>query len=139
MSSTPALLLVGVENQLSKLRNLEVLDLRINNLDSRILSSINGLASLRSLYLSDNYLNSSIHLKDFIGGFANLPLNLTNLEVLDLTFTQLDNSILSSLHGLSSLRSLNLSANNLGGSSHMRVSRRSELWHDDLNLMIPPY
>ncbi|KAK3002291.1 hypothetical protein RJ639_021221 [Escallonia herrerae] len=53
----------GVENQLSKLRNLEVLDLRINNLDSRILSSINGLASLRSLYLSDNYLNSSIHLK----------------------------------------------------------------------------
>ncbi|KAK3006055.1 hypothetical protein RJ639_016673, partial [Escallonia herrerae] len=53
----------GVENQLSKLRNLEVLALRSNKLDSRILLSINGLASLRNLDLSFNNLNDSIHLK----------------------------------------------------------------------------
>ncbi|KAK3002213.1 hypothetical protein RJ639_021214 [Escallonia herrerae] len=209
----------GVENQLSKLRNLKVLDLWGNNLDSRVLSFINGLTSLISLDLSDNHLNDSIHLKairrdfaarlsaldlknlqddeqqeqfwlietqtktsgpslplpdpskfppapppelqvhhlhyhhhsgrdagvagedgrwvvedglagdkgldavgDSIDGSEILSLNLTNLEVLDLTYTQLDKSIISSLHGLSSLRSLNLSDNNLGGSSHMRDS-----------------
>ncbi|KAK2965704.1 hypothetical protein RJ640_022231 [Escallonia rubra] len=53
----------GVENQLWKLRNLEMLGLRRNHFDSRVLSSINGLASLRMLDLSENHLNSSIHLK----------------------------------------------------------------------------
>ncbi|KAK2965713.1 hypothetical protein RJ640_022240 [Escallonia rubra] len=57
----------GVENKFSKLRNLEVLDLPGNNLDNSVLSSVSGLASLKSLDLGRNSLKGSINLKGWRG------------------------------------------------------------------------
>ncbi|KAK3032233.1 hypothetical protein RJ639_035526 [Escallonia herrerae] len=104
------------------LRNLEELHLDNNQLDNSILSSLHGFSSLKSLYLDENNLKGSSHAQDSTGGFRNLSLNLRNLEELGLSYNQLDNSILSSLHGFSSLKGLYLADNNLKGSSDMQDS-----------------
>ncbi|GKV45054.1 hypothetical protein SLEP1_g52181 [Rubroshorea leprosula] len=47
--------------RLSKLRNLEILDLSYNRLNNSILSSLSELPSLKSLYLADNEFEASNH------------------------------------------------------------------------------
>ncbi|XP_052198701.1 receptor-like protein 56 isoform X5 [Diospyros lotus] len=109
-----------VENEgfekLSTLTNFEVLDLSdnwINN--SKILKFIGGIPSLKSLNLGENRLGSSVDLTSF-EKFS----TLTNLEVLDLSFTWINNfEILEFIGGISSLKSLNLGGNSLGSSVNL--------------------
>ncbi|KAK3000398.1 hypothetical protein RJ639_021053 [Escallonia herrerae] len=97
----------GVENQLSKMRNLEVLDLRSNKLDNSVLSSISGLASLKSLYLGSNSLKGSIDLKGLCG--------LKTLQVLDLSDNELEGNLPWCWENLTSLKSIDLYSNQLTG------------------------
>ncbi|KAL3567163.1 hypothetical protein D5086_032578, partial [Populus alba] len=49
--------------ELQKLSNLEILHLEYNSLDNNILSFVEGLPSLKSLYLDYNRLEGLIDLK----------------------------------------------------------------------------
>ncbi|GKV43601.1 hypothetical protein SLEP1_g50872 [Rubroshorea leprosula] len=99
----------GLE-KLSSLSNLEVLDLSYNRLNNSILSSLASLSSLKVLNLAGNQMEGSLHIPG-----VKRPLGLSNLEVLDLSDNSFNNTILSSLKGLSSLRSLDLGWNQLKG------------------------
>ncbi|KAL3598210.1 hypothetical protein D5086_006128, partial [Populus alba] len=100
----------GFQLQPMRLGKLENLDLSDNQLNSSILSILSGLSSLKSLDLSRNKLIGSIN------SLQLQPMRLGKLENLDLSFNQLNSSILSILSGLSSLKSLDLSYNKLTGS-----------------------
>ncbi|KAJ6355169.1 hypothetical protein OIU77_005710 [Salix suchowensis] len=121
--------------RLSRLNKLESLDLGFNNLNNSILSSLKGLSSLKHLYLYDNQLKGSIDPKDFdslseleelyLGGNeiqnfvtstgSERSLGLNKLEILGLSFNKFNDSSLSFLEGLSSLKQLNLDNNQLKG------------------------
>ncbi|KAH1055125.1 hypothetical protein J1N35_033190 [Gossypium stocksii] len=102
----------GIE-MLSKLNNLETLDLSGNRLGNKILSQldeIKNLKNLKELYLGRNEiksLGSLFHEKE--------GMKLNKLEVLSLRGNFLNNSIFSSLVELSNLKSLDLSGNELEG------------------------
>ncbi|KAJ6863436.1 hypothetical protein NC652_040092 [Populus alba x Populus x berolinensis] len=117
----------------SRLNKLETLDLSLNNLNNSILSSLKGLSSLKYLYLHGNELQGSINMKGSEG-----PSRLNKLETLDLSLNNLNNSILSSLKGLSSLKYLYLQGNELQGSINMKgsegPSRLNKLETLDLSL-----
>ncbi|XP_011010638.1 PREDICTED: LRR receptor-like serine/threonine-protein kinase GSO1 [Populus euphratica] len=121
----------GFEVLSSKLRKLEVLDLILNKFnDKSILSCFNGLSSLKSLYLSDNQLTGS-------GSFYGLKVlssRLKKLENLYLRGNQCNDSIFSSLSGFSSLKSLDLSYNEVITGSGLKVlsSRLKKLENLDL-------
>ncbi|XP_052199054.1 receptor-like protein 56 isoform X2 [Diospyros lotus] len=91
--------------RLSELINLEVLDFSDNNFNnSIILEFVGGISSLKSLNLGSNELGSSIHLTSF-----ERLSELINLEVIDLSVNNFNNSIiLEFVDGISSLKSLNL-------------------------------
>uniref|UniRef100_A0A3N7GB72 Leucine-rich repeat-containing N-terminal plant-type domain-containing protein n=2 Tax=Populus trichocarpa TaxID=3694 RepID=A0A3N7GB72_POPTR len=128
--------------RLSRLAKLEVLLLSDNYFNNSILSSMKELSSLKYLYLDFNQLQGSIDTKEFdslsnleelslakneIQDFVTLtgsegPSRLNKLEVLDLSSNYLNNSILSSLKGLSSLKHLNLGGNQVQGSINMKGS-----------------
>ncbi|XP_061980431.1 cuscuta receptor 1-like [Populus nigra] len=101
----------GFEVLSSKLRELDLYDNRFNN-DKSILSCFNGnLSTLKSLDLSRNELTAG-------SGFEIISSHLGKLENLDLTSNNIFNdSIFSHLRGFSSLKSLNLSYNELTGST----------------------
>ncbi|KAH9699662.1 Receptor-like protein 13 [Citrus sinensis] len=125
----------GLE-RLSKLNNLKFLDLGFNHFNNSIFSSLGGLSSLRQLSLAANRLNGSIDIKglESLSNLEELDMSgnaidnlvvpkglerlskLNNLKFLDLGFNHFNNSIFSSLGGLSSLRQLSLAANRLNGS-----------------------
>ncbi|XP_061367173.1 cuscuta receptor 1-like [Gastrolobium bilobum] len=88
-------------------QNLEVLDLSANNLEdaASILSCLDGLSSLKSLYLSYNRFNAT----SLIHVFETLSSKLLNLEVLDVSYNNLTNDILPSLGAFTSLNKLYLS------------------------------
>ncbi|KAK9003523.1 hypothetical protein V6N11_061082 [Hibiscus sabdariffa] len=69
---------------------------------------------LKSLSLQGNAIAGCIENE----GFTKLSSTLNNLEILDLSGNHLDDSIMSSLSELSSLRYLSLADNQLKGSSH---------------------
>ncbi|WCJ42109.1 receptor like protein 1 [Euphorbia peplus] len=94
---------------LSRLENLESLDLSGNSFDDSSLSSIGNISSLKSLYLNNTGLNSI----DDIQGL----LRLENLEHLDLSDNSFDSSIFSFISGLSSLKSLGLQNQEFTGST----------------------
>ncbi|TXG48532.1 hypothetical protein EZV62_024407 [Acer yangbiense] len=98
----------GGLDKLSRLRNLEILDLAYNMFNNDIFSSINALPSLKSLYLFGNRLNETIDLQ----GLDKLS-RLRNLEILDLGGNMFNNDILSSLNTLQSLKYLYLYGNRL--------------------------
>ncbi|KAI5560284.1 hypothetical protein BDE02_16G037100 [Populus trichocarpa] len=100
----------GFEVLSSKLRELGLSDNRFNN-DNSILSCFNGnLSTLKSLDLSRNQLTAGS------GGFKVLSSRLKRLENLLLSWNHYNDSIFSSLSGFSSLKSLDLSHNQLTGS-----------------------
>ncbi|GKV27260.1 hypothetical protein SLEP1_g36452 [Rubroshorea leprosula] len=133
-------------HRLSKLSNLEFLDLSWNEFNSKILLSLSELSSLKSLNLAENNFQVSNH----TNGFKRLS-KLRSLEILDLTGNYLNNNILTSLSDLLSLKSLNLTYCNLMiASNHMEanfesLSRRSHLEfldlrsNIDLNNNVLPY
>ncbi|XP_038699720.1 receptor-like protein 12 [Tripterygium wilfordii] len=126
--------------RLSRLRNLELLDLGYNNFDNKILSSLRDLSSLRVLNLAINGLNGTVHAHEFnhlinlekldmsgnriesFGSFQGVDrlLPWSNLEVLNLRGNLFNNSVLSSLRGLLQLKSLNLAGNQMAGAFHVR-------------------
>ncbi|KAA8526369.1 hypothetical protein F0562_008428 [Nyssa sinensis] len=135
--------LVGwVENEgferLSMLMNLQVVDLSYNNFNISILSRLLRLPSLKYLSLQSNNLEGSTHFNssERLSRLNNLEvldlslnnlngsilsfLSLSNLEILHLSYNWSDNSTLSFAGGLSSLKSLDLSANKIKGTVDMR-------------------
>nr|TKR71239.1 hypothetical protein D5086_0000303070 [Populus alba] len=106
----------GFQLQPMRLGKLENLDLSGNQLNSSILSILSGLSSLKSLDLSRNKLTGSIN------SFQLQPVRLGKLENLDLSWNQCNDSIFPSLAGFSSLKSLNLSGNELTGSGFEIIS-----------------
>uniref|UniRef100_A0A2K1WZM4 Leucine-rich repeat-containing N-terminal plant-type domain-containing protein n=1 Tax=Populus trichocarpa TaxID=3694 RepID=A0A2K1WZM4_POPTR len=112
----------------SRVNKLESLDLRVNNLNNSILSSLKGLSSLKHLYFEGNRLQGSINMKEFdslsnleglwltgnkIQDFVALtgyegPSRLNKLESLDLGYNRINDSTLSFVKGFSSLKHLYL-------------------------------
>ncbi|KAJ6958350.1 receptor-like protein 15 [Populus alba x Populus x berolinensis] len=134
--------------RLSRLAKLESLNLDYNFFNNSILSSFKGLSSLKHLYLQYNRLQGSIDMKEF-DSLSNLevlslagnwiqdcvtltgseePSRLNKLESLNLSSNNFNNSILSSLKGLSSLKYLYLYSNHFQGSINMKeIDSLSEL------------
>ncbi|GKD64864.1 receptor like protein 1, partial [Tanacetum coccineum] len=116
---------------LSSLKNLEILDLSSNyDIDNDILPSLTTLTSLRILDLSYTSLKGQFRTAEF-KALVNLEiLDLTdcgfscserdfilkNLETLNLKDNSFNESVISSLKILPSLRNLDLSGNQLSGS-----------------------
>ncbi|KAK6263573.1 hypothetical protein SCA6_019007 [Theobroma cacao] len=104
-----------VENEgfesLSRLHNLEVLDLRGNSLKNDILVHMGSLSSLKTLDLGSNKLKGTVHLQG-----NETQLKLTNLEVLDLSYNLFRNNTFAFLPELSSLKTLYMQDNQLQGS-----------------------
>ncbi|XP_040943998.1 receptor-like protein 1 isoform X2 [Gossypium hirsutum] len=120
---------------LSRLNNLETLDLSGNSLKNTILFHMRNISSLKTLRLSANQLKGRL---DHIHGLNNLTnlkyldlswnniesisnqgfqllSRLNNLETLDLSRNSFKNSILFHMRNLSSLKTLRLSGNQLKG------------------------
>ncbi|KAJ6807307.1 putative leucine-rich repeat receptor-like protein kinase isoform X1 [Iris pallida] len=100
-------------NLLCKLDSLQSLDLSYNHftyIDTSFLSNCSGLSQLKSLDLSSNNLADTS-----LGNFSSFP----GLETLDMSNNQLGlggHGGVHKLHGLSNLKSLNLSSNLFAGS-----------------------
>ncbi|XP_059428367.1 receptor-like protein 13 isoform X2 [Corylus avellana] len=97
--------------RLALLPKLEILDLGSNSFDWSIIPFVSGLVSLKTLSLVDNsfvWLNTTT-------GFESLS-RLENLETLDLSYNNLNRSIIESLPAIKSLKNLNLEGNDIGGS-----------------------
>ncbi|KAM7265431.1 hypothetical protein ACFE04_003114 [Oxalis oulophora] len=102
-----------------RLSHLENLDLNYNKIkDSKILSYLSSLPSLKSLSYSDNALEGTLYLEDHQG--FNGASKLSNLEILDLSINKFNNSILPFLRTLPSLKVLRLAYNALQGTLHIQ-------------------
>ncbi|XVF34465.1 hypothetical protein REPUB_Repub18cG0061000 [Reevesia pubescens] len=120
---------------LSKLNNLENLDLTENQLKNNFLLHVRGLASLKTLNLRGNQLKGSVDIQELnsLTNLRNLDLSsneiksfqsfqgsrrplMMNIEVLDLSYNLFQNSTFASISDLSNLKSLKISSNRLQGS-----------------------
>nr|GMC71667.1 LRR receptor-like serine/threonine-protein kinase GSO2 [Ipomoea batatas] len=142
----------GGFDKLSKLCNLKGLDLRYNNLNRNILSSLSHLLSLKALYLDENSLDSphnNSDLKDFIrlkdldlsgnkfqsfGPIKDLK-HFISLKTLDISYNKFNNNIFQLVKGLPSLKNLYLSGNDIHGQLLIQdinaLSNLEELYLDD--------
>ncbi|KAJ0091316.1 hypothetical protein Patl1_14638 [Pistacia atlantica] len=115
--------------RLSRLSYLEELNLGGNNFNNSILSSLASISSLKHLDLSYNRFKGVVNIEGLyslknlkeldmsgneIDQFVNFK-GLSNLEIMDLSYNNFNNSILSSLGGLSLLKSLYLEDIGLNG------------------------
>ncbi|KAL5738668.1 hypothetical protein ACOSP7_031429 [Xanthoceras sorbifolium] len=117
----------GGLDKLSGLNNLTRLDLAGNMFNNDILSSLHALSSLPEIDLSYNRLKGTVVFQDLPYHLQKLrmanneidkivfPKGLVNLEYLDLSGNKLNNSILSSVADLTSLRYLYLDDSGLEG------------------------
>ncbi|XP_058072746.1 receptor-like protein 56 isoform X9 [Magnolia sinica] len=111
---------------LSRLGNLEQLDLSWNQLNRSILPYLGALSSLKSLDLSWNNLEGCFPSKELA--------NLSKLEVLDLGYNQLNGSLFQqALCNLENLQELDLQGNELEGSLPPCLSNLSSLQLLDLS------
>ncbi|CAH8360851.1 unnamed protein product [Eruca vesicaria subsp. sativa] len=98
---------------LSKLKNLEILDLSSNNYSNSIFPFLNAATSIKTLLLGDNTMYGPFPVKDFI--------NLTNLEVLDLSGNRFNSSVsVQDSPHLMKLKALDLSGNELSNSMELQ-------------------
>ncbi|GMI81182.1 receptor like protein 13 [Hibiscus trionum] len=104
----------GFEKLSSRLNKLEILDLSFNDFNDSILASISELSSLKSLSLRENQFT----LVNPTNGIKMLS-KVNNLETLNLFRNRLGNTIMSQLHDLTSLKSLNLQSCGLEGSVNL--------------------
>ncbi|XP_047169329.1 receptor-like protein 56 isoform X1 [Vigna umbellata] len=104
------------------LKNLEVLDLSENGMSvSDILVCLNGLPSLKALYLSSNGFDPTYNgFNTTFNVFETLPSKLLRLEILDVSENSLTNEMLPSLGGFTSLKELYLSHNELDSDMHIQ-------------------
>ncbi|XP_052177300.1 receptor-like protein 13 isoform X2 [Diospyros lotus] len=135
--------------RLTRLSNLELLDLSYNNLNSSgILTSIGGISSLKFLDLSYNYFEGSIGISslcklktlqelnirenDLQGTLPWCLANLTSVRLLDISSNYFDGNIaFSPLINLTSLKYLALSDNHFD----VPVSFKSFLNHSKLKVL----
>ncbi|GLT62570.1 hypothetical protein SLA2020_351940 [Shorea laevis] len=96
---------------LSRLENLETLDLSDNYFDIRIIESLSAVKTLKNLNLAGNRINGSFPAQ----GFESLS-RLENLETLDLSDNYFDIRIIESLSAVKTLKNLNLAGNSINGS-----------------------
>eukprot|EP00258_Populus_trichocarpa_P039909 XP_024455928.1 receptor-like protein 15 [Populus trichocarpa] len=68
--------------ELSRLSNLEILDLGSNSFDNSILSSMKGFSSLKLLYLDYNRLEGLIDLEEYLSSLETLYLGGNNINKL---------------------------------------------------------
>ncbi|KAH1108472.1 hypothetical protein J1N35_012240 [Gossypium stocksii] len=120
--------------------NLEVLNLPYNLLNNNDLTYLKGLSSLKSLNIRENQLEGSIDIRvlnnltklkeldlsdNKIESLQSLhdgerPLNLTNLEELNLGNNSFKNNLLAQLNKFSNLKSLSIQENKLKGSINIK-------------------
>ncbi|XP_059595537.1 receptor like protein 21-like [Vitis vinifera] len=118
---------------LSKLKKLEILNLGYNWFNKTIIKQLSGLTSLKTLVVSNNYIEGLFPSQELsiFGNLMTLDLSwnrfngslsiqdfasLSNLEVLDLSDNSFSGIVPSSIRLLSSLKSLSLARNYLNGS-----------------------
>ncbi|CAN7041011.1 unnamed protein product [Brassica rapa subsp. trilocularis] len=89
---------------LSRLRNLEILDLSSNEFNNSIFPFLNAATSLTTLFLRNNYMNGPFPVKEL--------KNLTNLELLDLSVNDYNGSMPEFTH-LKKLKALDLKLKNM--------------------------
>ncbi|WVZ10953.1 hypothetical protein V8G54_015483 [Vigna mungo] len=124
-------------NTLLGLKNLEVLDLSENGMSvTDILVCLNGLPSLKALYLSSNGFDPTYNgFNETFNVFETLSSKLLRLEILDVSENSLTNEMLPSLGGFTSLKELYLSHNELDSDMHIQglCSMLKNLWVLDLS------
>ena len=113
-----------IPSSISKLKNLEILNLSMTGIGGNIPNEIGDLKNLKELVLYGNELNGEI--PSAIG-------NLSNLEVVQLMNNNLSSGIPSSIGNLSNLKELNLSGNKLSGSIPDTIGNLSKLTTLDLS------
>ncbi|RID75042.1 hypothetical protein BRARA_B02111 [Brassica rapa] len=100
---------------LSRLRNLEILDLSSNEFNNSIFPFLNAATSLTTLFLRNNYMNGPFPVKDSLSELK----NLTNLELLDLSVNDYNGSMPEFTH-LKKLKALDLSGNGFSSSMELQ-------------------
>ncbi|KAL1085461.1 hypothetical protein V6Z11_D08G052300 [Gossypium hirsutum] len=131
----------SILSKLKSLTNLKTLELNDNSIKSlRQFQDLKGLSSLRSLSIGGNQLEGSVGIT-VLNNMTKLkkldlsankieslqspydgerPLNLTNLEELNLDQNSFTNNLLTQLSGFSNLKSLSIRNNQLKGSINIK-------------------
>ncbi|KAK5810876.1 hypothetical protein PVK06_026193 [Gossypium arboreum] len=106
----------SILSKLKSLTNLKTLELNFNSIKSlRHFQVLNNLTKLNKLDLSDNKIDSLQSSHD-----GERPLNLTNLEELNLDENSFTNNLLAQLSGFSNLKSSSIRNNQLKGSINIK-------------------
>lgn len=110
--------ITSISKDISKLENLEVLNLHFNKLTGTIPPEIGSLSNLNELELSYNQINGSIP-KELC--------KLTRLELLDLGLNSLSGTIPPEIGQLTNLKLLSLGDNGLSGEIPSTISNLTKL------------